>query len=360
MRNHKRMTGQPSVTTVAVQSDERGFTLIEVVIAVAIVAILAGAVVPMAFRQIVKAKEEATAIELNTISDGLVEFYEDTGRFPSEGEGLVALVSDPGVTGWQGPYVGGNSSMPALEIASDEFGEAYAYDVDPTLNPITAADVVVVSGGSDFTLSSGSVNHTWAVGAPGDDLIILVSASPITREKIQATADEIEAIAAAARIYFEHNAAFPTLLSQLSGSYLDPGIDTDAFTDPWYNTYVLVVTTPPGSAPWLSVRSFGPDQQDDGGADDDIWSTISGVPPGRSTTTRKLEIIQASLNNNPALVLTGNWLSDRSSLGLISAYDRDGWDQTFSVNIASRTIFSIGPDGSGISSNDNIPTGVGP
>ncbi len=75
------------------QGNHKGFTLIEIIIAIAIVAILAGTIAPMAFKEMIRAREEATLKELGNLNDALVEFYEDTGRFPAEGEGLpIAIV----------------------------------------------------------------------------------------------------------------------------------------------------------------------------------------------------------------------------------------------------------------------------
>ncbi|MCB1150319.1 type II secretion system protein GspG [bacterium] len=340
--------------------DQRGFTLIEVVVAVAVVAILAGTIVPLAFKQMLRAREDATRNELAAINAALVEFYEDTGRLPTEAEGLAALVNDPGAAGWQGPYVGGNGGSPVDEVSTDEFGNAYVYDFNPSLTPAAAADAVVVSAGADAVVGSGSLGGLWNTAAAVDDLLTVVSAAPVLRAKTDDAAAEMEAIAQAARLYFEQNAAFPLTAAQLSGSYLDPGIAGDAFADPWNSAYALVVSAPAGAAPWLAVRSWGPDRQDDGGGDDDLQLVVSGEPPGRNSTNRKLAIVQSALNANPSLALTGNWLNDRASLGLDAAFDSDGWGRVFALNVSSRTVFSAGPDGSAGSTADNIPGGVGP
>jgi len=43
--------------------------------------------------------------EMDALMAALERFREDTGRFPTEEEGLVALVQDPGIEGWSGAYV---------------------------------------------------------------------------------------------------------------------------------------------------------------------------------------------------------------------------------------------------------------
>ena len=342
------------------RADRSGFTLIEIIIAVAIVAILAGAVTPLAFRELVKAREESTEQELAGIKSALLEFYEDTGRFPSEAEGLDALLTDPGVTGWQGPYIGGDSGDPATELGNDAFSQPYVYDLAPTTNPSGAADLIVASGGKDGTFSMGSLNHTWVLSTEADDLLMFISTGPVNRDKSRDCETEIGAIAQAARDYFADNAAFPTTLADLAPDYMDAGINSGAFVDPWNNAYVLASSGGFGTPVVLTVRSFGPDRTNDNGGDDDLSFSVSSVPPGRETTDWKLDIAQTALNNNPSLSLTGAWATDRSALGLSTAFINDGWGNVFAVNVTSRTVYSVGPDGNGALISDNIPPGVGP
>ncbi len=62
--------------------DRRGFTLIEIVIAVAIVAIFAAALSPMVFRHLEDAKVTRAANETETIATAILGYYKDTGRWP--------------------------------------------------------------------------------------------------------------------------------------------------------------------------------------------------------------------------------------------------------------------------------------
>ncbi len=342
------------------KSNRGGFTLIEIIIAVAIVAILAGTVTPLAFKQMIKAKEEATLKELNSLNKALVEFYEDTGRFPTEGEGLEALVSDPGVGGWQGPYVGGDRGDPVEEVTTDSFKETYVYDLDPTTNPADAADVLLASPGADHNQTFGSLNSTWTLATDGDDLLTLVSAGPVNRDKLRFCQDELQAIGSAASHYFEDNAAFPVTAGDLVDDYLDAGIGGSNFVDPWNTAYVLAQAGGGGSPVIFVTRSFGPDRSNDNGGNDDLTLNVSSVPPGRKATLWKLEIAQTVLNNNGSLVLTGSWAADRAALGLANAFSADGWGQTLAVNVSSRTIYSVGPDGNAVLVSDNLPAGVGP
>lgn len=335
-----------------------GFTLIEIIVAMAILAVLAGAITPLVFRELVSAREEATQIGLDTLESALLDFYEDTGRFPTAAEGLAALVVDPGLDGWQGPYVSGDTQDP-FEIGEDGFGNAYLYDPEPVTDPVGAADVIVASGGSDHTVSFGSVGGIWNLGDEGDDLLALVNTGPLDRDKLKEAQRELHALGEAAFRYFEEQRAFTTDPVVLVDGYLDDGAGADPQTDPWRNAYVLSIDTS-GDVPELAVRSFGPDRADDGGADDDLTVTVGGLAPGRKTTNYLLAIAQTVLNQNPGLALSSDWNSVRASLGLEPAFSTDGWGRSFGVNVTSRTVFSAGPDGNGATTSDNLPMGVGP
>ncbi len=343
-----------------IRPDRRGFTLIEIIIAVAIVAILAGTIAPMAFKQIIKAREDATIKELKNLNTALLEFYEDTGRFPAEDEGLAALIADPGVSGWQGPYVGGDRSDPLAEVTTDSFKETYIYDLDPVTNPAGAADLILASSGADLALTFGQLNNTWTLAGDGDDLLSLVSAGPVNRDKQRQCEEELRAIGTAASRYFEDHATFPTGSGDLTDNYLDAGIAGGNFIDPWNTSYVLGQVGGGGSPLIFLTRSFGPNRSNDEGGSDDLTLNISSVPPGRKTTLYKLEIAQTVLNNNGSLDLSGAWDTDRSALGLDVTFGADGWGQDLEINVSSRTIFSVGPDGSAALVSDNLPVGVGP
>lgn len=338
-----------------------GFTLIEIVIAVGIIAILAGTVAPIAFREIQRAREEATYSELVTLRDGMLEFYEDTGRFPSEAEGLMALVNDPGTTGWSGPYVGSGEGDPTAEVTTDAWGTVYQYDLSPTTDPADAAQALVASAGSDRALTMGSIGNTWTLAGTGDDLHALVVAGPLERRKIRAAQQEMEVIGAAGRRFFGDQAAFPASTADLSDTYMDPGLSGGAYIDPWNTVYQLTVDTGGAQPPDWVIRSFGPNQIDNGGNGDDLTLNISSVPPARGTTQYRLEVAQLLLNQDPNLVLTGSWsATDRGALNLAATFDNDGWGREYQLNVNSRLIFSMGADGVAATTTDNVPVGAGP
>lgn len=62
--------------------NRRGFTLIEIVIAVAIVAVFAAAISPMVFRHLEDAKVSKGQSETETIATAILSYYKDVGKWP--------------------------------------------------------------------------------------------------------------------------------------------------------------------------------------------------------------------------------------------------------------------------------------
>jgi prepilin-type N-terminal cleavage/methylation domain-containing protein len=79
--------------------NRRGFTLIEIVIAVAIVAVFAAAISPMVFRHLEDAKIGRAQSETETISNAILSYYKDVGKWPvtnangPSGNGVDRVVS---------------------------------------------------------------------------------------------------------------------------------------------------------------------------------------------------------------------------------------------------------------------------
>jgi general secretion pathway protein G len=88
----------------------RGFTLIELLLVLVILAVLGAVVVPKFTKRSQQAKETAAATDINTIGLALDSFEIDTGRYPSNTEGIKALFDEPINTNndWKGPYSRGS------------------------------------------------------------------------------------------------------------------------------------------------------------------------------------------------------------------------------------------------------------
>jgi general secretion pathway protein G len=83
-----------------------GLTLLEVMIVLAIIALIAGLAAPRLMDSFGRAKTRTAAIQMENLKGAVRLFYLDVGRYPSEAEGLQALLTSPqDVDGWVGPYL---------------------------------------------------------------------------------------------------------------------------------------------------------------------------------------------------------------------------------------------------------------
>lgn len=123
---------------IGIAAVQRGFTLLELLVVVAIIGLLAGYVGPRYFGQIGKAETKAARAQIDALEKALDHYRLDVGRYPTTEQGLAALNSKPsGVNKWAGPYL-------KKEIPLDPWGRAYLYKA-----PGEHGDVDLYSYGRD-------------------------------------------------------------------------------------------------------------------------------------------------------------------------------------------------------------------
>ena len=105
-------------------SNEKGVTLMEVLIVLAIIAMLAALVGPRVIGYLGKAKSQVAQTQIGNLASSLELYFIENGSYPSEAEGLTALIEAPvGAINWDGPYIKAASAL------SDPWQRDYQYEL---------------------------------------------------------------------------------------------------------------------------------------------------------------------------------------------------------------------------------------
>ena len=100
----------------------KGFTLIELLVVLVILGLLAGLVGPKVVSYLSRGKSDTTKLQVEQIAAAMDLYLLDVGSYPSESEGMEALVTEPaGVKNWRGPYLRKD------ETPVDPWGNEYHY-----------------------------------------------------------------------------------------------------------------------------------------------------------------------------------------------------------------------------------------
>ena len=202
----------------------RGFTLIELVIAIAIVAVLAGAAIPVTSKMLTYKARKATREELQVLGDAALDHFRDTRTIPTA---ISNLVVDAGASGWAGPYLGG--------AVTDQLTGSSGFEVDAW----SRAYRFSVSG-DQLTIASRAEDANFG---SADDLAIVVDVGVARREE---TVDELTLLNQAVNAYNATYLASAPLASVWATAYSTlvtrgylPSY-TGYLTDGWDQAYVAV------------------------------------------------------------------------------------------------------------------------
>jgi general secretion pathway protein G len=100
----------------------RGFTLVELLVVLAILGLLAGLVGPQVMKFLGGSKTKTAGLQIHDLGATLDLYRLEIGNYPSSDQGLEALVKQPGnVPGWNGPYLKKN------DVPKDPWGNEYHY-----------------------------------------------------------------------------------------------------------------------------------------------------------------------------------------------------------------------------------------
>ncbi|MBU6439227.1 MAG: type II secretion system major pseudopilin GspG [Betaproteobacteria bacterium] len=117
----------------------RGFTLIELMVVLVIMGVLAALIVPNIIGRTDEARVTAAKTDIGTIMQALKLYKLDNGLYPSQEQGLAALVAKPST-----PPIPGNWKPYLEKLPNDPWGRPYQY-----LNPGVKGPVDVFSYGAD-------------------------------------------------------------------------------------------------------------------------------------------------------------------------------------------------------------------
>ncbi len=151
---------QSSVLTAA----QRGFTLLEMLVVLVIIGLLAGLVGPQLLGRVDTSKVTAADTQIRMLKASIETMRLDIGRFPTQEEGLQALMTPPQderiARKWRGPYL-------SEAVPLDPWGNPYNY------RPLTGTTMALYSFGADGQLGGegidadvGFLPSTNAAGAP--------------------------------------------------------------------------------------------------------------------------------------------------------------------------------------------------
>lgn len=121
------------------KTKKNGFTLLELLVVLSILALLAAIVGPQVIKYLGSSRSETARVQVKNIAASMQLFRLDAGRYPSAEEGLAALVKQPAtIPNWNGPYLEGEGAI------TDPWGNPYRFQA-----PGKHGEVDVFSLGSD-------------------------------------------------------------------------------------------------------------------------------------------------------------------------------------------------------------------
>jgi general secretion pathway protein G len=103
----------------------RGFTLVELLVVIIILGLLVGLVGPRLFGRVGQSRQATARAQIELLGAALDQYRLDVGGYPASAAGLNALVQNPNVPNWNGPYLKKNA------VPADPWGRPYQYKCCP-------------------------------------------------------------------------------------------------------------------------------------------------------------------------------------------------------------------------------------
>jgi len=132
-----------------------GFTLLEVMIVVAIIVMLAAFAIPNLLGMQDKAKIDSTRVQVNAFNSAVESYKALTGDFPTGDQGLSMLVTGPGTQDWK-PLMA-NEDVNML----DQWGNKYNYMYPGSKNKYGSSHPDIWSSGPDRQSGTADDIGNW-------------------------------------------------------------------------------------------------------------------------------------------------------------------------------------------------------
>jgi general secretion pathway protein G len=135
--------------------NDAGYTLLELLVVMGILAVLTAMATPQLMGYFGKAKTQSVQLQIESIGTALELYYMENGSYPSMSVGLKALVeATPEAPRWNGPY------LKKAKNLLDPWGRSYQY-----VYPVSNGDYEVYSLGPNGKGTSASAQERFARGA---------------------------------------------------------------------------------------------------------------------------------------------------------------------------------------------------
>jgi general secretion pathway protein G len=147
---------RPSISSLSGRAS-RGFTILEILVVMAIIGMLVGLVVTNADKVFGQSRETVARLFVrDSLKTPLTRYRIDVGDYPSTSEGLAALLAATGSVGekWRGPYL----DVSGGKVPTDPWGQPYEYRYPGVKNP---GGYDVYSRGPDKTAETADDIGNW-------------------------------------------------------------------------------------------------------------------------------------------------------------------------------------------------------
>ncbi len=122
----------------SLKKENKGFTLLELLIVLIIIGLLAALVGPKLISRVGESKQKTCKVQIEMLSTALDTFRLDTGKYPTEDQGLEVMIKAEEVKNWNGPY------LKKKFVPKDPWGNEYIYKFNSETKEFT-----IISYGAD-------------------------------------------------------------------------------------------------------------------------------------------------------------------------------------------------------------------